>query len=105
MSKIFNAREFDDEVMKADCAFVDFYADWCGPCKAMGPVIDSLSETFAGKALVGKINVDETPDVARRYRVMSIPTMIVFKKGEIFKSFIGTTDEVTLENAINEALK
>ena len=105
MAKIFTAEEFDKDVLKADVAFVDFYADWCVPCQAMAPVIDRLAKKYEGKALIGKINVDATPDVARRYRVMSIPSMFIFKNGEIAKSFIGYTDEPTLEVSIDEALK
>ena len=104
MAKIFNAEEFEKEVLAADVAFVDFYADWCGPCQAMGPVVDRLAETYAGKAVIGKVNVDQFPEIARKYRVMSIPNMIVFKKGEIAKQFIGLTAEPEIEAAINAAL-
>ncbi|MDO4266198.1 MAG: thioredoxin [Eubacteriales bacterium] len=104
MAKIFNAEEFEKEVLAADVAFVDFYADWCGPCQAMGPVIDSLAKTYEGKAVIGKVNVDQFPEIAKRYRVMSIPNMIVFKKGEIAKQFIGLTPEPEIEAAINAAL-
>ena len=105
MAKIFTAEEFEQDVLSAEVAFVDFYADWCGPCQAMGPVIDRLSEVYQGKAVVGKVNVDQTPELARKYRVMSIPNMLVLKKGEVFKQFIGLTDEPTIEAALNEALK
>lgn len=105
MAKIFTAEEFDREALSAEVAFVDFYADWCGPCQGMAPIIDRLSEKFEGRAVVGKVNVDASPEVARRYRVMSIPSMFIFKKGEIVRSFIGFTDEATLEAAIEAALK
>lgn len=105
MAKIFTAEEFEEKVLTADVAFVDFYADWCGPCQAMGPVIDRLSETYQGRAVIGKVNVDQTPELARKFRVMSIPNMLVLKKGEVFKQFIGLTDEMTIETALDEALK
>lgn len=105
MAKIFTAEEFEQDVLTADVAFVDFYADWCGPCQAMGPVIDRLAEAYEGKAVIGKVNVDQTPELARKYRVMSIPNMIVLKKGEVFKQFIGLTDEPTIKAAIDEALR
>ena len=104
MARVFTAEEFEKEVLTADVAFVDFYADWCGPCQAMGPVIDRLAETYAGLAVVGKVNVDKTPELARQYRVMSIPNMIVLKKGQVAKQLIGLTDEVTVAAAIDEAL-
>ena len=104
MARVFTAEEFEKEVLTADVAFVDFYADWCGPCQAMGPVIDRLAETYAGRAVVGKVNVDKTPELARQYRVMSIPNMILLKKGQVFKQMIGLTDPATIEAAIDEAL-
>lgn len=104
MSKIFTAEEFENEVLTADVAFVDFYADWCGPCQAMGPVIDGLAAQYAGKAVIGKVNVDKNPEIARKYKVMSIPNMFVLKKGEVFKQFIGLTDEPSITAAIDEAL-
>ena len=104
MARIFTAEEFEQEVLGADVAFVDFYADWCGPCQAMGPVIDQLAEEYAGRALIGKVNVDQNQELARRYRVMSIPNMILLKKGQVFKQMIGLTDPATLEATIDEAL-
>lgn len=104
MARVFTAEEFEKEVLTADVAFVDFYADWCGPCQAMGPVIDRLADTYAGRAVVGKVNVDKTPELARQYRVMSIPNMIVLKKGQVAKQLIGLTDEATVAAAIDEAL-
>ena len=61
---------------------VDFWADWCGPCKMLSPVIESLADQYEGKVLVGKVNVDEEPDLARRFGVMSIPTVVFLKNGQ-----------------------
>ena len=104
IEKSFTEATFDSEALKAKVAFVDFYADWCGPCQAMGPVVEKLADEYEGKAVIGKVNVDENPELARRYRVMTIPCMMVFKNGEITKKFIGTTAESELKAAIDEAL-
>ncbi|MDD2657008.1 MAG: thioredoxin [Patescibacteria group bacterium] len=81
---------FEAEVIKSDVpVFVDFWAPWCGPCQMMGPVVEQLSQEFAGKAKVGKLNVDENNLIAGKYRVMSIPTFLVFKGGEVVDQMIG----------------
>ena len=68
---------------------INFWADWCGPCKMFAPVFDEVAAELEGKAVVGKINVDEEPDLARAYRVMSIPTLVVVKDGEVVKRNVG----------------
>ncbi len=80
---------FDAEVAAAPLAMVDFWASWCGPCKMLSPVIDSLAGQYAGKVLVGKVNVDEEPELARRFGVMSIPTVVFLKDGEEFDRKVG----------------
>ena len=82
--KHFKAAEFDAAVAAAPLAMVDFWADWCGPCKMLSPVIESLADQYEGKVLVGKVNVDEEPDLARRFGVMSIPTVVFLKNGQEF---------------------
>ena len=77
----FNKEGFDKAIPAAPLAMVDFWAEWCGPCKMLGPVIDQLGEQYEGKVLVGKINVDDEGELARRFGVMSIPTVIFFKNG------------------------
>ena len=87
---ILTSENFDREVLNSDKpVVVDFWATWCGPCKMMGPVIDQLSEELAGKVVVGKINVDEQQELAVRYGVMSIPTVVLFRGGKEDKRSVG----------------
>ena len=90
--KTVNTQEFD-ALMNEDAVLVDFYADWCGPCKMLGPVMESVAEKLEGKVPVVKVNVDQSSDVAQRYGIMSIPTVILFKKGEVAASFAGYQPE------------
>ena len=94
----FTAENFEAEVLNSDIpVFVDFYADWCGPCKMMAPVIDKLSEEFAGKIKVGKINVDENQEMAIKYGVMSIPNMKFFKGGAVVDEVIGAVPKAAMK--------
>lgn len=79
----FSDQDFETQVLKADKpVMVDFYADWCGPCKLAGPVIDELTEEYKDKMVIGKVNVDENQAIGSKYGVMSIPTVIIFKAGK-----------------------
>lgn len=81
---------FEDEVIKSDMpVLVDFWAVWCGPCKMVSPLIDELAGDFSGKAKVGKINVDEQMALAEKFKVMTIPTVMVFKNGEVVEKAVG----------------
>lgn len=98
--KVLNVENFEEEVLKAEgTVLVDFYADWCGPCKMMSPVIDEISEEIENLK-VGKINVDENGELAEKYNVMSIPTMVIFKGGNPVKGFIGVTSKDEIKGAI-----
>ena len=85
---------FQAEITKSDKpVLVDFYADWCNPCKMMAPTVAKLAEAYEGKVKVGKINVDEQAALAAKYKVMSIPTLIVFQKGEVYRKSVGVISE------------
>jgi len=105
MEMKFTSENFDTEALKSDKpVLVDFFADWCGPCKMMAPVVEALASEYEGKAVVGKLNVDDASDIAGRYGVMSIPTLIVFKDGQISDKFVGVTSKNELSAALNKAL-
>ena len=88
--KHLNKDEFEQAVNADDeLVVVDFFATWCGPCKMLSPVIESLADQYEGKVLVGKVNVDEEPDLARRFGVMSIPTVVFLKNGQEFDRKVG----------------
>ncbi len=92
-----SSENFKEEVLNSEKpVLVDFYADWCGPCNAMAPVIEELAKELEGKAKVGKINVDENSDIAVEYNVMSIPTLIIFKNGKEEKRLVGLRDKEEL---------
>ncbi len=96
---------FDEEIGSADTAIVvDFWAEWCGPCKTIAPVLDEIAEEQAGKLRVGKVNVDDSPEVARRFEVMSIPTLIVFKDGQAKKRLVGAKGKSQLMSELSEFL-
>ncbi len=105
MAKSVTTESFEMEVYQAGMpVLVDFYADWCGPCKAMSPVIEALANEYEGRAKVVKLNVDESQDVAIQYGVMSIPTFIVFKGEETAARFVGMQDKKVLAGALDAAL-
>ena len=91
MAKEIGSVEFDAEVIgeKSVPVLVDFWAPWCGPCRSQGPIIDQFSKQNEGKIKVCKVNVDESGDIAARYGIMSIPTLLVFKNGEVVNKAVG----------------
>ena len=96
------SENYEKEVLKSEkTVLIDFYADWCGPCKIMSPVLDEIAEEMEGKITVGKINVDENQDLAMEYQVMSIPTIVVLKDGKVKKTFIGVTDKEEIKQFLN----
>lgn len=96
------SKNYKEEVLESDkTVLIDFYADWCGPCRMMGPIIDEIEKEVSDEIKVGKVNVDENRDLAMEYGVMSIPTIVIIKNGEVSKTFVGVRDK----NEIKEALK
>ena len=95
------SEEFNQEVLESEIpVLVDFYADWCGPCKMMAPIIDKLSEEFAGKVKVGKFNVEDDIEIAREYGVSSIPNLVFFRNGEVIEQVVGRTSEKELREKL-----
>lgn len=96
---------FAQEVLASDTpVLVDFWAEWCGPCRALGPILDQIAEEHAGKLEVVKVNIDENPDLAEKYRISSIPAMKVFRGGEAVASIIGAKPKAALEADLVEFL-
>ncbi len=94
---------FDEEVNGGEApVLVDFWAEWCGPCKMIAPVLDEIADEQEGSLKIAKLNVDEAPDIARRFEVMSIPTLILFKDGEPVKRIVGAKGKAQLLEEISE---
>lgn len=95
-------QNFEEEVLKSNIpVLVDFFATWCGPCKMIAPVISELAEKYEEKVKVGKVNVDEENELAMKYQIASIPTLVLFKDGEVISTKIGLCSKSELENMIN----
>lgn len=96
---------FDEVVLKSDKpVMVDFWAAWCGPCRMVGPIIEQISDEYKGKALVGKVDVDAHQEYAAKYGVRNIPTVLVFKNGEIINRQVGVAPKNTYTEALDAAL-
>ncbi len=101
----FTDQNFEAEVLKSDTpVVVDFWAEWCTPCKITTPIIDELAKEYAGKVKIGKLNVDENPEASGNYHVMSIPTVMIFKNGQPVKSVVGAHSKEHFKKAIDEAI-
>ena len=97
--------DFEQEILKADTpALVDFWAAWCGPCRAIAPVVEELARDYQGKVKVAKMNVDENAKTPAKYGIRAIPTLIIFKGGQVMEQITGAVSRSIIENALKKAL-
>ena len=105
MSMEITEKNFEELVLNNDKpVLVDFWASWCGPCRAVGPVIDQIAEDYKDKVVVGKINVDEQPSLAQHFSVMSIPTLCIFQDGEVVNRMVGARSYEDITAELNQYL-
>jgi len=106
MVKDVTVRNFEEEVIKSALpVLVDFWAAWCGPCKSVAPAIEALAEEYKDKVKFSKVNVDDSPDIASRYTIMSIPTILIFRDGKIISQSVGAQPKSQFKKLLDEALK
>ena len=98
-------KDFADEVLQSDTpVLVDFWAEWCGPCRVLGPVIESLSQEYDGKVKIAKVDVDSSQQVAMQYGIRSIPTVMLFDKGQIVDTIVGVRPKSEYESSLKKVL-
>jgi len=101
----FNDQNFEQEVLKSDKpVLVDFWATWCAPCRMMTPTVDSIASEYAGRAKVGKLNVDDNLTTTGRYNIRGIPALILFKNGQVAEQFVGATSKDTIVKMLEKHL-
>ncbi len=106
MEYVFTKQNFETEVLQSDIpVVVDFYADWCGPCKMMAPVFEEFAKETEGRIKVGKLNIDSDVEIAQKYRIMSVPSFVVFRNGEKAGMLVGAMSFKELKENVEQVLK
>lgn len=101
----FTDDSFEEEVLKSDKpVLVDFWAEWCGPCRMVGPVVEELAGEYEGKAKVGKVDVDNNPEISTKYGIRSIPSLLIFKNGEVVDQIVGAVPKSQLKKQLEAQL-
>jgi len=101
MAKVVSSKEYQEEV-KSGVVLVDFYADWCGPCKMVAPILEELSKELEGKAKIIKVNVDKSMDIAQKYVITNIPALLIFKEGEEVDRMVGFSPKAAIKEKIEK---
>lgn len=104
MALEFTEQNFEDIIASDKVTVVDFWAQWCGPCKMVGPVIEELAKDYEGQANIGKVNIDEQGDIAAKFRIRNIPTILFIKGGEVVDKQVGAVPKATLEEKLKALL-
>ena len=105
MAVVITDSNFEELVLKSDQpVLVDFWAEWCGPCRMIAPYVEQLATEYEGRAIVGKVNIEECPDITNQYGIRNIPTLLYFKGGKVTDKQVGATNKAVLANKLNALL-
>lgn len=104
MTESLNKQNFKTTLQQNSLVLVDFYADWCGPCQALAPTLENISQKFDGRAIVGKVNVDQNPELSQEFQVRSIPALFYIKNGKVIDKQLGVQSETSISNNITRLL-
>lgn len=101
----FTDDSFEEDVLQSDKpVLVDFWAEWCGPCRMVGPIVEEIAGEYQGKAKIGKLNVDENPEISMKYGIRSIPSLLIFKNGEVVDQIVGAVPKTQLKKQLEAQL-